>query len=256
MIQINLNLIMSTNLPGYNSINFDGYSYIISYYVIPRFNKMALGIRTLDGITTRIIARDTLLPTKGSQVFSTVVDNQSSVEILIVQGERILSEDNKILGMIRLDGIPPAPRGIPQIEVTFNVDYNGILSVTVVNQQTNHQQSTTINANLSQEEVDKMIKDAEANVESDYDIVMLCNVLQDMERAQLSPKKQSESLNKLAMEMQAGKNNAKTLDILFKHAERLGVVIDSSSKRNEASKRKDDNFTVLPVGCQRFGCIM
>merc|ERR1711972_1304797 len=141
--------------------------------------------------------RGTPLPAKRSQVFTTVIDDQSSVEILIVQGERILSEDNKILGTVRLDGIPPAPRGIPQIEVTFDVNYNGILSVTVVDQQTNQQQFITITAasNLSQEEVDKMVKDAEANVESDYGIVMVCNLLQDVERAKLSPRKLSESLN-------------------------------------------------------------
>ena len=112
---------------------------------------LSLGIETFGGITTKIITRNTVLPTKRSQVFSTAVDNQSSVEILILQGERELSKDNKMLGMVRLDGIPPAPRGTPQIEVTFDVDSNGILSVTAVDQQTNQQQSITITAasNLS-----------------------------------------------------------------------------------------------------------
>ena len=105
---------------------------------------LSLGVETLGGVTTRIIARNTTIPTKKSEVFSTAVDNQPNVEIHVLQGEREFARDNKSLGTFRLDGILPAPRGIPQIEVTFDIDANGILSVTAKDKGSGKEQSITI----------------------------------------------------------------------------------------------------------------
>jgi molecular chaperone DnaK len=126
---------------------------------------LSLGLETLGGITTKITPRNTLVPTKKSQIFSTASDDQSFVEIHILQGERELAKDNKSLGTFRLDGIPPAARGIPQIEVTFDIDASGILAVTATDKDTNKEQSITISgsATLPKDEIERMVKDAEAN---------------------------------------------------------------------------------------------
>lgn len=130
---------------------------------------LSLGVETLGGVTTKIIPRNTTVPTKKSEVFSTAVDNQPNVEIHVLQGEREFSKDNKSLGTFRLDGILPAPRGIPQIEVTFDIDANGILSVTAKDKGTSKQQSITISgaSTLPKEEVEKMVQEAEQNAASD-----------------------------------------------------------------------------------------
>merc|ERR1712110_849801 len=130
---------------------------------------LSLGVETLGGVTTKIIGRNTIIPTKKSETFSTAVDNQPNVEIHVLQGERELAQDNKSLGTFRLDGISPAPRGIPQIEVTFDIDANGILSVTAKDKATNKQQSITITgaSNLAKDEVEKMVEEAEKNAAAD-----------------------------------------------------------------------------------------
>ena len=130
---------------------------------------ISLGIETLGGIATKLIERNTTIPTSKSQIFSTATDNQSSVEIHVVQGERELAADNKSLGRFILDGIPPAPRGVPQIEVTFDVDANGILTVTAKDKQTGKEQSIRIegSSNLSEEEIERMKKEAEEHAEED-----------------------------------------------------------------------------------------
>ena len=112
---------------------------------------------------TRIIERNTTIPTKKSQVFSTAADGQTSVEIHILQGEREFARDNKTLGVFRLDGIPPAPRGVPQIEVTFDIDANGIVNVSAKDLGTNKEQHITITSstNMSKEDIEKAVKDAE-----------------------------------------------------------------------------------------------
>ncbi len=124
---------------------------------------LSLGLETLGGICTKLIERNTTIPTKKSQIFSTAVDNQPSVEIHVLQGEREMAADNKTLGRFRLDGIAPAPRGVPQIEVTFDIDANGIVNVTAKDLGTGKQQNITITAstNLSKEEIEKAVKDAE-----------------------------------------------------------------------------------------------
>jgi molecular chaperone DnaK len=130
---------------------------------------LSLGVETLGGVTTRIIPRNTTVPTKKSEVFSTAVDNQPNVEIHVLQGEREFAKDNKSLGTFRLDGILPAPRGVPQVEVTFDIDANGILSVTAKDKGTGKEQSITISgaSTLPADEVDRMVRDSEQNAAED-----------------------------------------------------------------------------------------
>nr|YP_009968278.1 Hsp70-type chaperone [Cyanidiococcus yangmingshanensis]QMX77379.1 Hsp70-type chaperone [Cyanidiococcus yangmingshanensis]UNJ15994.1 heat shock protein 70 chaperone [Cyanidioschyzonaceae sp. 3]WDB00313.1 heat shock protein 70 [Cyanidiococcus yangmingshanensis] len=130
---------------------------------------LSLGVETLGGIMTKMIPRNTTIPTRKTEVYSTAVDNQTNVEIHVLQGERELAKDNKSLGTFRLDGIPAAPRGVPQIEVTFDIDANGILSVTAKERSTGKQQSITITgaSTLDQNEIERMVTEAEQNAEED-----------------------------------------------------------------------------------------
>lgn len=130
---------------------------------------LSLGLETLGGVMTRLIERNTTIPTRKSEIFSTAADNQTAVDIHILQGERDLANDNMSLGRFRLEGIPPAPRGMPKIEVTFDIDANGILNVSAKDQATNKEQRITITAstNLSKDEVDRMVKDAALHAEED-----------------------------------------------------------------------------------------
>jgi molecular chaperone DnaK len=130
---------------------------------------LSLGIETLGGVFTKLIERNTTIPTRKSEVFSTAADSQTSVEIKVYQGERAMARDNRLLGVFQLVGIPPAPRGVPQVEVTFDIDANGILNVTAKDKATNNEQKITITSSsgLSKEEVEKMAKDAESHAVDD-----------------------------------------------------------------------------------------
>src|SRR5690349_6637006 len=130
---------------------------------------LSLGIETLGGVMTVLIQRNTTIPTRKSETFSTAADSQPSVEVHVLQGERPMARDNRTLGRFHLDGIPPAPRGVPQIEVTFDLDANGIVNVSAKDKATNKEQKITITASsgLSKEEVDKMMKEAEAHEAED-----------------------------------------------------------------------------------------
>ena len=130
---------------------------------------LSLGIETLGGVFTKLIDRNTTIPTRKSETFSTAADNQTSVEIKVYQGERSMARDNRMLGVFQLIGIPPAPRGIPQVEVTFDIDANGILNVTAKDRATNNEQKITITSSsgLSKDEVEKMAKDAESHAADD-----------------------------------------------------------------------------------------
>lgn len=138
---------------------------------------LSLGIETLGGIMTKLIQKNTTIPTKASQVFSTADDNQSAVTIHVLQGEREVASANKSLGQFNLEGIPPAPRGLPQIEVTFDIDANGIMHVTAKDKATGKENQITIKANsgLSEEEIQKMVKDAEIHAEEDKRVQELAN---------------------------------------------------------------------------------
>jgi len=130
---------------------------------------LSLGVETLGGVMTRIIERNTTIPVRRSEIFSTAEDNQPAVDIHVLQGEREMAKDNRTLGRFKLDGIRPAPRGVPQIEVTFDIDANGILKVSARDKSTGKEQSVTItgSSTLSKEEIDRMVKEAEANAAED-----------------------------------------------------------------------------------------
>jgi len=132
-------------------------------------SPLSLGVETLGGVSTVLIPRNTTIPTKKQEVFSTATDNQPSVEIVVLQGERQFAKDNKILGTFRLDGVPPAPRGVPQVEVTFDVDANGILNVSAKDRGTGKEQTITIagSSTLDKTDVERMVSDAELNADAD-----------------------------------------------------------------------------------------
>lgn len=209
---------------------------------------LSLGIETMGGVMTKLIERNTTIPTSKSEVFSTAADNQPQVEIHVGQGEREMIEGNKSLGRFMLDGIPPAPRGVPQIEVTFNIDANGILNVSAKDKGTNKEQSITIqgSGNLDKAEVEKMAKDAEAHADEDKarkEAVEARNMLD-------STVYQAEKL-KTDNEKQISEDDKKAIDSALEKAKKV-VADEKADKSTLESAAKELNDVLMPIGAKMY----
>jgi len=209
---------------------------------------LSLGIETMGGVMTKLIERNTTIPTSKSEVFSTAADSQPQVEIHVAQGERDMIDGNKSLGRFVLDGIPPAPRGIPQIEVTFNIDANGILHVSAKDKGSGKEQSITISGsgNLDKTEVEKMAKEAEAHAEEDKqrkDAVEARNILDSA--VYQAEKMKSDNGDKLSDE------DKKTLEDAIEDAQK--VVKDEKASKEELEKAaKELNDKLMPIGAKMY----
>jgi molecular chaperone DnaK len=209
---------------------------------------LSLGIETLGGVMTKLIERNTTIPTSKSEVFSTAADNQPQVEIHVAQGEREMIADNKSLGRFILDGIPPAPRGIPQVEVTFNIDANGILNVTAKDKGSGKEQSITISGsgNLDKTEVEKMAKEAEAHADEDKtkkELVEARNILD-------SALYQAEKLKKDNGD-KISDDDKKTLDEAVETAQKV-VKDEKASKDDLENAAKELSDKLMPIGAKLY----
>ena len=207
---------------------------------------LSLGIETLGGVTTKLIERNTTVPTSKNETFSTASDNQPSVEIHVLQGEREMSADNKSLGKFVLDGIPPAPRGVPQIEVTFNIDANGILNVSAKDKGTGKEQSITIqnSGNLSKEDVEKAAKDAEAHADEDKKKRETIETKNQLENAVYQAEKmKSEYKDKLS------EDDIKTINDAIEEAKKH---LEATDKDELESAAKALNDAIMPIGAKMY----
>ena len=207
---------------------------------------LSLGIETMGGVMTKLIERNTTIPTSKSEVFSTAADNQPQVEVHVVQGERGMAGDNKSLGRFILDGIPPAPRGVPQVEVTFNIDANGILNVTAKDKGTSKEQSITISGsgNLDKDDIEKMAKEAEAHAEEDKkkrEAVEGRNLLENA--IYQAEKLKSDHKDKLS------EDDIKSLEEAIKDAKKA-IDEDDKEKLEEAAKALSDK--IMPIGAKMY----
>jgi molecular chaperone DnaK len=209
---------------------------------------LSLGIETMGGIATKLIERNTTIPSSKSEVFSTAADNQPQVEIHVVQGERDMVADNKSLGRFILDGIPSAPRGVPQIEVTFNIDANGILNVTAKDKGSGKEQSITIqgSSGLSKEEVEKMAKEAEANAEEDKKKREKAEAKVGLDNAIYSAEKmKSDNAEKIS------EDDKKVLEEAVEEAKKTASKEDADKDELEAAgKALTDK--IMPIGAKMY----
>jgi molecular chaperone DnaK len=209
---------------------------------------LSLGIETMGGVMTKLIERNTTIPTSKSEVFSTAADNQPQVEIHVAQGERDMIEGNKSLGRFVLDGIPPAPRGVPQIEVTFNIDANGILNVTAKDKGTGKEQNITIqgSGSLDKTEVEKMAKDAEAHADEDKakkEAVEARNLLDST--VYQAEKLANDNKDKIS------EDDMKTLNEAVEVAKKV-VANDKATKDELEAAAKELNDKLMPIGAKMY----
>jgi molecular chaperone DnaK len=209
---------------------------------------LSLGIETMGGVMTKLIDRNTTIPTSKSEVFSTAADNQPQVEVHVLQGEREMAEGNKSLGRFILDGIPPAPRGIPQIEVTFNIDANGILNVTAKDKGSGKEQNITIqgSGSLDKTEVEKMAKEAEAHAEEDKRKKEAVEARNQLDSAVYQAEKlKTDSKDKIA------EDDAKKIDEAVEKAKKV-VADEKADKDALEAAAKELNDVLMPIGAKMY----
>ena len=228
---------------------------------------LSLGIETLGGVFTKLIERNTTIPTRKSEIFSTADDNQTRVDIKVFQGERPIAQDNKLLGEFHLEGIPPTPRGIPKIEVTFDIDANGILSVTAKDQSTGKEQKITITAstNLTKDEIDKMVKEAEKHGQEDQkrrdeieernkaDSLVYSVERQLSELKDNAPQTEKAKVEQLLSELRGAlkdKADINKIKTLTKDLQEAAYTLATKASQQEQKKAASDQE---PVGAKKSG---